>query len=345
MNLFKSIQAALLAFAVPFQASAQEGPPALIIANWAYQHPQSLPPLFSPEADARVMIAALKDQPAPFQIEALATLKSTAAEERMLPARSLLGIVSSEAGDSQVKMIFLDCCRTPLPDAQTASKSVLAPAKGGLAPMDQVIERPGLFIGFASVANQEAQQNDSSLLKFQVPTPTHGTFSEFLSKNYRNGKKPSDLFENVPASLFTGHLSAAMRVGGNLEKVFKSAGLSVMRTSSQLKEAGKFSSIQTPAQYGVFYGSYQFGKAARVKSLTAAEIQRKIDDTIKQTEKNSATTAIKATKDTPFSNSLEMKFVPVKITGGPTDGQKVLFSIWETRRMDYEAYAKANSGV
>jgi formylglycine-generating enzyme required for sulfatase activity len=50
-------------------------------------------------------------------------------------------------------------------------------------------------------------------------------------------------------------------------------------------------------------------------------------------------------KRNPFSNSLGMKFVPIKITGGPTDGKKVLFSIWETRRIDYEAYSKDVSGV
>lgn len=58
-----------------------------------------------------------------------------------------------------------------------------------------------------------------------------------------------------------------------------------------------------------------------------------------------AASGIAATKSAPFKNSLGMKFVPVEITGGPTDGKRVLFSVWETRRMDYEAYAKANSGV
>ncbi|MBE2285349.1 MAG: SUMF1/EgtB/PvdO family nonheme iron enzyme [Prosthecobacter sp.] len=47
-----------------------------------------------------------------------------------------------------------------------------------------------------------------------------------------------------------------------------------------------------------------------------------------------------ATKEKPFENSLGMKFVPVPITGGPTDGQRVLFSIWETRVKDYEVFAR-----
>ena len=54
---------------------------------------------------------------------------------------------------------------------------------------------------------------------------------------------------------------------------------------------------------------------------------------------------ITASKSAPFQNSLKMKFVSIPITGGPTDGKKILFSIWETRRMDYEAFSKANSGV
>jgi formylglycine-generating enzyme required for sulfatase activity len=56
---------------------------------------------------------------------------------------------------------------------------------------------------------------------------------------------------------------------------------------------------------------------------------------------NGPLTPATATKDAPFINSLGMKFVPVPITGGPANEQRVLFSIWETRVQDYEAFIKA----
>lgn len=49
-----------------------------------------------------------------------------------------------------------------------------------------------------------------------------------------------------------------------------------------------------------------------------------------------------ATKEKPFVNSLKMRFVPVKITGGQTRGKTVLFSVWETRVEDYEAFIRKN---
>ena len=49
--------------------------------------------------------------------------------------------------------------------------------------------------------------------------------------------------------------------------------------------------------------------------------------------------AINATKAQPFENSLGMKFVPVPITGGPTAGKRLLFSVWDTRVQDYEVFA------
>lgn len=45
-----------------------------------------------------------------------------------------------------------------------------------------------------------------------------------------------------------------------------------------------------------------------------------------------------AAKDT-VTNSLGMKFLPVTICGGPTDKQRVLFSLWETRVQDCQVFA------
>ena len=52
----------------------------------------------------------------------------------------------------------------------------------------------------------------------------------------------------------------------------------------------------------------------------------------------SALPTLTATKDNPFTNSLGMKFVPVPINAGPSKGQRILFSIWETRSKDYAAF-------
>jgi hypothetical protein len=50
--------------------------------------------------------------------------------------------------------------------------------------------------------------------------------------------------------------------------------------------------------------------------------------------------AANATKDQPFENQLGMRFVPVPITGGPTSGKTILFSIWETRVKDYAKFVE-----
>jgi len=50
-----------------------------------------------------------------------------------------------------------------------------------------------------------------------------------------------------------------------------------------------------------------------------------------------------ASKEKPFVNALGMKFLPVPITGGPTNGKRVLFSVWDTRVQDYAEYAKAKA--
>ncbi len=57
-------------------------------------------------------------------------------------------------------------------------------------------------------------------------------------------------------------------------------------------------------------------------------------------ERNTVTPEM-ATKERPFINSLGMKFVPVPVNGGPTDGKRVLFCICQTRVKDLSAFVDA----
>lgn len=56
---------------------------------------------------------------------------------------------------------------------------------------------------------------------------------------------------------------------------------------------------------------------------------------------HSSPPAVDATRKNPFINPLGMRFVPVPITGGPTGGQRVLFSVWDTRVQDYRVFVRA----
>jgi len=82
------------------------------------------------------------------------------------------------------------------------------------------------------------------------------------------------------------------------------------------------------------------GEAKERRERELAERRRLAISTPPSAAKESGTPK-SATKKALFVNTLGMKFVPVEITGGPTNGKRVLFSIWDTRIQDYAEYAKA----
>jgi formylglycine-generating enzyme required for sulfatase activity len=84
---------------------------------------------------------------------------------------------------------------------------------------------------------------------------------------------------------------------------------------------------------------------AEAASANPIDLLAAADPTLRELgDSSSSGEPASATKDNPFENSLGMRFVPVPITGGPTGGNRVLFSIWETRVEDYEAFIKEKSG-
>jgi hypothetical protein len=73
-----------------------------------------------------------------------------------------------------------------------------------------------------------------------------------------------------------------------------------------------------------------------------------LSDDINQTDKISRNEVVfgkKYSKEEPFVNSLGMRFVPVEINSGPSKDNRVLFSVWETRRQDYQKFTEEASGV
>ena len=93
----------------------------------------------------------------------------------------------------------------------------------------------------------------------------------------------------------------------------------------------------------------QFDQATMVKTYregllagtTGTTVTSSPDTNRNNRPNNSAMSLAAATKDKPFVNTLGMRFVPVPIKSGPSKGKRVLFSIWETRVSDYEAFVKA----
>lgn len=80
-----------------------------------------------------------------------------------------------------------------------------------------------------------------------------------------------------------------------------------------------------------------------VSTATAKDAEKTTSPNSVMTGGSSASAS--ATVESPFENSLGMRFVPVPIIGGPTNGQRVLVSIWETRVKDYEAFVRKNREI
>jgi formylglycine-generating enzyme required for sulfatase activity len=128
------------------------------------------------------------------------------------------------------------------------------------------------------------------------------------------------------------------------EEVKKAAVMAAAKAAKEKDDAAKNVAEQAAAKAKE--------EAKNAADLAAAKAAKEKEDAAKKAaeqqrlaelaREKAAKAPAAVSKERPFENSLGMKFVPIGIQTG---GKTVLFSIWETRRQDYEAYANANSGV
>ncbi len=182
--------------------------------------------------------------------------------------------------------------------------------------------------------------------QFQIDTRWGASTLSYYErhKGVATTERREDLWSNVP-------LAAAIAGQTEIEWEFRAVGdeLSAWANGRLIK------SIRDPR--GLVRGS------ATLTSDTALEITRVETIDFASASASSQTEALKiargrdgspsrpsalsesalpaaASQDAPFVNSLGMQFIPVPITDGPTGGQRVLFSVWETRVQDYETFIK-----
>lgn len=120
-----------------------------------------------------------------------------------------------------------------------------------------------------------------------------------------------------------------------LESVNNERKLKLLQAS---QKKAKELSIQRTREGRIDEAKLALEEANRIAAMVAAIPKPMVDGN--SGEREPMLPSAGATKNEPFENSLGMLFVPVPITGGASDGETILFSVWETRGKDYEAFIK-----
>jgi hypothetical protein len=111
------------------------------------------------------------------------------------------------------------------------------------------------------------------------------------------------------------------------------------KAKEEVKKAADLAAAKNAVVQAAAKAKEEVKKAADLAAAKNAAEQQRLAELARE---KVAEALAAASKEKPFENSLGMKFVPISIQTG---GKTVLFSIWETRRQDYEVYANANRGV
>jgi len=209
------------------------------------------------------------------------------------------------------RAVILDCCRTGAPKA---TEALLGATKnfGNLdervkAALGKAVVPDATLVAFAASPGRKAAA-------FLTEADEHSPFTKFLTDELSTG-------------------------AGNLRDIVEAAAETTETRTGQLQVPYvSYTGAASAIRQIVFRTSPVAARAPAAGSPPAPMVP--VVPVLPAQPGN--VKAGKATKSAPFVNSLGMKFVPVM---SDKEGRKVLFSVWETRRQDYAAYASAVSGV
>jgi len=266
----------------------------------------------------------------------LLPVDATIPDVNYLPTRavSLSTVLTAlKAAPVTARAVILDCCRSGAPRALAA----LASTTKSFGDLDERVKTAlgkavvpdATLIAFAASPGRKAAA-------FLTEADENSPFTTFLTQQFATGAgNLRDLVEaaaeetetrtgkrQVPYVSYNGAASAIRQITFRSSAAGPATG---GMTEAEIERRARELAASMAAGSGGGPGGSGMIDAPRAGAQTAA-----------------GRTPLLATKDAPFVNALGMEFVPVV---SYKNGKKVLFSIWETRRQDYAAYAAKNSGV
>lgn len=285
--------------------------------------------------------------PVDAQIQSVDDLPDTA-----IPLREVLNALEGSRGGARA--VILDCCRNGAPGA---TKSLAGSTKN-MGSLDENVKRAlgsavipdGTLIAFATSPGRKAAA-------FLTDADENSPFTKFLTDQMST--QGGDLFSIVNAASRTTKQRTEMRQVPHVELrgdaslitdyVIPAAQTMAVATTSQPKlrplsellkpakssspDSNRMSPTEQTTTPNESSGSVveNLMTFVRLKEIKAAE----------ESGNERLIKLVKATKEEPFINGLDMKFVPLmRYTGN----RKVFFSIWETRNQDFQTFADRQSG-
>ncbi|TDU67301.1 caspase domain-containing protein [Prosthecobacter fusiformis] len=255
-----------------------------------------------------------------------------------IPLRDVLSALEGTRGAARA--VILDCCRS---GARAATKALAGSTKN-LGGIDEDVKRAlgsailpdGTLIAFAASPGRKAAA-------FLTEADSNSPFTLFLTDQMRT--QGGDLFSIVNAASRTTKQRTEMRQVPHVELRGDAsiitdfvipasqplAGLTTPPTTPPANETDQERKAREEAQRRITFG--------KIHTVMNAAFAKK--PTLPRLSDLLATAPGSASIEKPFLNTLGMKFVPVLTYQG---GEKVLFSIWETRRKDYAAYKNRDAG-